>query len=69
MKNGHTPALNNTANPGQKNDLLMPLWAIEKEAMENTIRQCSGNVVKAAAFLEVSPSTIYRKMRGWGIEL
>lgn len=46
-----------------------PLWMVEKEAIEQTIESCRGNVVKAAARLEVSPSTVYRKMRNWGIEL
>ncbi|MCJ8324626.1 MAG: sigma-54-dependent Fis family transcriptional regulator [Rhizobiales bacterium] len=46
-----------------------PLWMIEKNAIQQTIDICKGNVVKAAACLELSPSTVYRKMRNWGIEL
>lgn len=48
---------------------VRPLWIVEKEAIEDTITKCEGNVVKAAACLEVSPSTVYRKMRNWGIDL
>ena len=46
-----------------------PLWMIEKNAIEQTINICEGNIVKAAACLELSPSTVYRKMRNFGIEL
>jgi two-component system repressor protein LuxO len=44
---------------------IMPLWIVEKDYIEKSIKQCSGNVAKAAAMLEVSPSTIYRKMKDW----
>lgn len=47
----------------------IPLWMVEKNAIEQTISICEGNVVKAAACLELSPSTVYRKMRNFGIEL
>ena len=42
-----------------------PLWITEKHAIERAIKQCDGNIHKAAALLEVAPSTIYRKMQGW----
>ena len=51
-----TPILNQT---------LQPLWLSEKQAIENAIDQCGGNVPRAAALLEVSPSTIYRKRLSW----
>ena len=38
---------------------------IEKEAIEQAIASCDGNIPKAAALLEISPSTIYRKKQGW----
>ncbi len=44
---------------------VKPLWLIEKDHIENTIEQCNGNVYKAAALLEISPSTIYRKQQSW----
>ncbi|MBL4604032.1 MAG: sigma-54-dependent Fis family transcriptional regulator [Emcibacteraceae bacterium] len=69
MRNSISSNNNAVTVQGQNNDEIMPLWVVEKDAMEKTIKQCDGNVVKAAAFLEVSPSTIYRKMRGWGVEL
>jgi two-component system repressor protein LuxO len=44
---------------------LKPLWLTEKEAIERAIEQCGGNIPRAAALLEVSPSTIYRKKQAW----
>jgi len=47
---------------------IRPLWVIEKEAIEQAIASCNGNIPKAAALLEVSPSTVYRKLQQWGVE-
>ncbi|PKG37943.1 sigma-54-dependent transcriptional regulator [Psychromonas sp. Urea-02u-13] len=44
---------------------VLPLWKVEKLAIEAAIDFCAGNVPKAAALLEVSPSTIYRKKMSW----
>ena len=44
---------------------IRPLWIIEKEAIEYAIELCNGNVSKAAALLDISPSTIYRKIQSW----
>ncbi len=44
---------------------IRPLWEIEKQVIENAISRCNGNVARAAALLEISPSTIYRKKAGW----
>jgi two-component system repressor protein LuxO len=38
---------------------------VEKDTIENAIRACEGNVPKAAALLEISASTIYRKRQAW----
>ncbi len=50
-----------TAAPEQ----IMPLWMIEKRAIEHAIALCEGNIPKAAELLRVSPSTIYRKRQAW----
>lgn len=42
-----------------------PLWKIEKSHIESSIDHCNGNVTRAAALLEVSPSTLYRKRTEW----
>ncbi|MBL4893680.1 MAG: sigma-54-dependent Fis family transcriptional regulator [Emcibacter sp.] len=67
--NGDTTPQYETSQITLLNGDVRPLWIVEKEAIEQTIIKCAGNVVKAAACLEVSPSTVYRKMRNWGIDL
>ena len=44
---------------------VFPLLQVEKQAIERAISYCDGNIPKAAALLEVSPSTIYRKKQSW----
>jgi DNA-binding NtrC family response regulator len=44
---------------------IKPLADVEREAIERAIDICDGNIPKAAALLDVSPSTIYRKKQGW----
>ena len=43
----------------------VPLRILERRIIEATIDHCGGSIPKAAAMLEVSPSTIYRKKEGW----
>jgi len=45
--------------------ISMPLWKIEKRAIEQAITLCGGNIPKAAGMLDISPSTIYRKIQSW----
>lgn len=44
---------------------IFPLWMTEKQAIENAIEACDGNIPRAAGYLDVSPSTIYRKLQTW----
>ncbi|OLQ89935.1 sigma-54-dependent Fis family transcriptional regulator [Vibrio ponticus] len=44
---------------------IFPLWLTEKRAIEQAIQACDGNIPKAAGYLDVSPSTIYRKLQAW----
>jgi two-component system repressor protein LuxO len=55
------------AQPAQSDgpEPLKPLWLVEREAIERAIEHCGGNIPRAAALLEVSPSTIYRKKQAW----
>ncbi len=44
---------------------IRPLWQVEREAIEAAIAACGGNVPRAAARLDISASTIYRKKMTW----
>jgi DNA-binding NtrC family response regulator len=45
---------------------IIPLWRVEQQVINAAIKACNGNIPQAAAKLEVSPSTIYRKKQSWG---
>jgi len=60
-----SPVLPLTPASGQSDAALRPLADVEKEYIEFAIAQCEGNVVQTAAVLQVSPSTLYRKMQSW----
>ncbi|MBO8086110.1 MAG: sigma-54-dependent Fis family transcriptional regulator [Marichromatium sp.] len=53
-------ATTTTPDPG-----IQPLWRVEREAIERAIAHCDGNIPRAAALLEVNPSTLYRKRQAW----
>ena len=40
-------------------------WEQERAIIERAIATCGGNIAKAAAALDISPSTIYRKRQAW----
>jgi len=68
---GNAPSVVSDSRPVEENSLesdsgpIRPLWLVEKETIEGAIAICDGNIPRAAALLEVSPSTIYRKRLGW----
>ncbi len=39
-----------------------------RRTIEQAIARCDGNVPKAAAALQVSPSTLYRRIQAWQAE-
>ncbi|MDH3715914.1 MAG: sigma-54 dependent transcriptional regulator [Gammaproteobacteria bacterium] len=51
--------------PERTAGLVRPLWFEEQTLIERAIQLCSGNIPKAAAMLEISASTIYRKRQDW----
>lgn len=44
---------------------IEPLWAQERRIIEDALDAFNGNIAMAAAALEISPSTIYRKKQSW----
>lgn len=58
-------AENQRQEPLNSHHPIVPLLTVERETIERAINLCEGNIPKAAALLEVSPSTIYRKKQSW----
>ena len=44
---------------------VLPMWQQEQRIIEDAIATFGGNISMAAAALEISPSTIYRKRQSW----
>ena len=44
---------------------IIPLETVIRTTIENAIAVCDGSIPKAAAALEVSPSTLYRRIQSW----
>jgi len=42
-----------------------PFWRQEQKIIEGALAAFGGNAARAAAALEISPSTIYRKLQAW----
>lgn len=61
MTNGVKAESRLVAKPGD----IEPLWLCEKRIIEQAIAVCGGNVPAAATYLEVSASTLYRKLKTW----
>ena len=45
--------------------VVLPMWRQEQRIIEEAIESFAGNIALAAAALELSPSTIYRKRQAW----
>jgi two-component system repressor protein LuxO len=54
------------ARPAEAARQIRPLADLEREAIERAVELCEGNIPKAAAYLGISPSTLYRKRAAWG---
>ena len=59
------PAAVEVSSPDTSQAEIRPLWQVEKETILHAIEKADGNVPRAAAMLEVSPSTVYRKLQSW----
>uniref|UniRef100_UPI002FC7DD56 sigma-54 interaction domain-containing protein n=1 Tax=Devosia sp. TaxID=1871048 RepID=UPI002FC7DD56 len=53
------------ASRADRRQAILPMWQQEQRIIEDAIASFGGNVSLAAAALEISPSTIYRKRQGW----
>jgi DNA-binding NtrC family response regulator len=63
---GPAPQASPARGPQGANDVtILPMWRQEQQIIEQAIASFSGNVALAAAALQVSPSTIYRKRQAW----
>ena len=69
-RNGYaaTPGAAIAPTRGPEPVIVRPLAEVEREAIEQALQLADGNVPKAAAMLDVSPSTIYRKLVRWESE-
>src|SRR5690606_31857135 len=48
-----------------RKQVVLPMWQQEQRIIEDAIQTFGGNIALAAAALELSPSTIYRKRQAW----
>ena len=48
---------------------IKPLENVIRETVEHAIEICDGSIPRAAAALDVSPSTLYRRIEGWRTEI
>jgi two-component system repressor protein LuxO len=53
------------AAPRPRRETIEPLETVVRRTIEEAIEACGGSIPKAAAALDVSPSTLYRRIQGW----
>ena len=51
--------------PRTESPTVAPYWMQEQKIIEKALAAFGGNAQKAAAALEIAPSTIYRKLQAW----
>ncbi len=56
------------AAPGLKMDEIVPLAVMERRLIEAALLNTQNDVPRAAALLQINPSTIYRKLQAWRSE-
>ena len=54
--------------PPPREDEVLPLAVMERRLIHAALRRTGNDVPRAAALLEVNPSTIYRKLQAWRSE-
>lgn len=64
----HKPVVDIGSSPEKKPIIpttIKTLHEVERESIQQAIAVCDGNIPKAAVMLDVSPSTLYRKLQAW----
>jgi two-component system repressor protein LuxO len=61
----HEPSRDTGPLPQVESPSIAPFWRQEQRIIEEALKAFGGNAQKAAAALEVAPSTIYRKLQSW----
>lgn len=64
--NTHEAARDTGPLPRLSSPSIDPYWMQEQRIIEEALKAFDGNAQKAAAALEIAPSTIYRKLQSWG---
>ena len=65
LSGDHEPARDTGPLPRIESPSIDPFWRQEQRIIEQALRAFDGNTHKAAIALEISPSTIYRKLNAW----
>ncbi len=66
ITSAHTPQNTQTPPPSHlQQGTIEPMWRQEQIIIETALARYNGNISMAAAALEISPSTIYRKRQAW----
>jgi two-component system repressor protein LuxO len=66
LSSTHEAARDTGALPRIESSSIDPFWRQEQRIIESALKAFDGNTHKAAHALEISPSTIYRKLQTWG---
>lgn len=66
LDHGPRPAPTQPQRPRMDDLIGRSLAEIERMVIEETIARHGGSISKAARILELAPSTLYRKLEGWG---
>jgi two-component system repressor protein LuxO len=67
LSSTHEAARDTGTLPRIESPSIDPFWRQEQRIIESALKAFHGNTHKAASALEISPSTIYRKLQTWGM--
>jgi Transcriptional activator of acetoin/glycerol metabolism len=60
-------SINDTFKCDRKELSIIPMQILEKETIENALKVCEGNILKVTKCLNISRSTLYRKIKKYNI--